>query len=102
MLTQFPAPFAARHAIGAEQQEGDAEQLSLVETDELLHLNFPRFLHLFAELHDEAESEDGGETPTEEVARTDLLRQPAIERDADEENEQIGECFIDLGRMTRE
>lgn len=55
----FFAELAAQEAVEADGNEGDAEDLSLVEPDGVDHLDFPCFLNVFEKLDEEAEGEDG-------------------------------------------
>ena len=73
MLLERATPFAAQEAVETDNDEGDAEQLPLVETNRGAHGLLPRFLHLLAILHEEAEGEDGGQTVAEEEACADAL-----------------------------
>ena len=68
MLAQSPCPFTSKPAIGADDDEGDREQLPLVETYDTEHVKFPWLLHVLEELHEEAETEDACKQPAEEIA----------------------------------
>ena len=48
----------AEQAVDANRHEGEGKELALVEPDEVLHVQFPRFLHLFEILYKEAEGEE--------------------------------------------
>ena len=78
------------------------EQLSLVEVNDGLHLLFPRFLHLFEVFHKESEGEDAGEAESEEVARSHFVWPFAIEPECDKEEDEIGNGFVELSRVSGE
>ena len=80
----------AEQAVDANRHEGEGKELALVEPDEVLHVQFPRFLHLFEILYKEAEGEDGGEAEPEEVTSAYLVGIFAIEPQSNKEKEEIG------------
>ena len=92
----------AEQAVDANRHERKRKQLPLVEAYEVLHVQFPRFLHLFEILYKEAEGEDGGEAEPEEVTSAHLVGIFAIEPQSNKEKEEIGYCFIELSWMAGE
>ena len=83
------------HAPYAQHHEGDAEELAHVECHAYLEVA----LHLFEELHEEAESEDGGEAVAEEEACAYLARHAAVEPPADEAEQGVGNSLVELCRV---
>ena len=81
-----------QHTPDAEHYEGDAEKLTHIERHAYLEIA----LHLFAELHEEAEGEDGGEAVAEEEAGAHLTGHAAIEIPAEESEHGIGDSLIEL------
>ena len=67
--SQFLEPFTADHAGDAEDDEGDAEELSHVKRHGILEVN----LCLFGELNEETGGENQGEAQTEEKAGTNFF-----------------------------
>ena len=58
-------------------------------------------MHLFEELDEEAEREDGRQAVAEEIAGAHFLAVAAIEPQAGEEENKIGDGFVKLSRMAR-
>lgn len=73
--------------------------MSLVEPDGVDHLDFPCFLNVFEKLDEEAEGEDGRQAPAEEKSRANAVAVAAVEPQADEEEHEIGNGFVELARM---
>lgn len=73
----------------------------MIESDGCHEALFPRFLHLFEELDEEAEREDGRQAVAEEIAGAHFLAVAAIEPQAGEEENKIGDGFVKLSRMAR-
>lgn len=94
-LGQFLAEFAACHAIGSQQDEGDAQYLAHVDG----HGGFPCFLHLFGVFDEETGREDGGQAETEIEARTDFLRIFMVKHVSGNEKYEIANGFIELAGM---
>lgn len=94
LLAPFLAELAAQEAVEADGNEGDAEELSLVEPDGVDHLDFPCFLNVFEKLDEEAEGEDGRQAPAEEKSRANAVAVAAVEPQADEEEHEIGNGFV--------
>lgn len=94
-LGQFLAEFAACHAIGSQQDEGDAQYLAHVDG----HGGFPCFLHLFGVFDEETGREDGGQAETEIEARTDFLRIFMVKHVSGNEKYEIADGFIELAGM---
>lgn len=94
----FVAVYQAGHA---QRDEGDAEQLALVQSYEFLHLELPRFLHLLEYFHEEAERENAGQAPAEVEARAHFLRPLAVEPEARCENQQVGHGLVELSGVAR-
>ena len=71
----FPSlgQLTAEQTVDANRHEGKWEELSLVEPDEVLHVQLPRFLHLFEILYKETEGENGGEAKSKEIASAHLV-----------------------------
>ena len=92
--------FSPEQAIESNGHKGEGEQLSLVEVDDGLHLLFPRFLHLFEVFHKESEGEDAGEAESKEKARSHFVRPFAIEPECDKEEDEIGNGFVELSRVS--
>ena len=99
------------HAPTAEEDEGDAEELTHVESHAALEID----LLLLEELDEEAEGEDGGEAKAEMEAgarsgfrcqgrgarsESGLVGVPIDEGSKDEDDE-VGDGFVELGGMAR-
>ena len=89
----------AEQAVDANRHEGKRKQLPLVEAYEVLHVQFPRFLHLFEVFDKKSEGEDCGQAESEEIASADLVGVFAIEPKSDEEENKIGYSFVELSWM---
>lgn len=96
------APLAPQHAVETDNDEGQAEQLALVQPDGLLHGQFPRLLHFLEKFHQQAEGEDGAQAVTEEEALPHPLFVFAVEPQADNEKEEVGHGLIELAGMARQ
>ena len=83
------------HAPHTEHHEGDAEELTHIER----HAHLKVALHLLAELHEEAEGEDGGEAVAEEEAGAHLARHALVEPPPDEPEHGVGHGLVELCRM---
>ena len=97
MLSNLPQPFAAHHAIHTHDDEGDAQDLTHVEG----HALFEIHLHFLHKLHKETEGEDRGQTETEEKASPYPIPHLPVEDKTDDEDDEIGDGFVELGWMTR-
>ena len=74
--------------------------MALVEPDGVNHLDFPCLLDVFEKLNEEAEGEDGRQTPAEEKPRADAFAVAAVEPQASEEEHEIGNSFVELAGVT--
>ena len=101
MLLKRATPFAAQEAVETDNDEGDAEQLPLVETNRGAHGLLPRLLHLLAILHEEAEGEDGRQAVAEEEACADALAVLPVQPEAHEEEDEVGNGLVQLSRVAR-
>lgn len=81
----------------AEEDEGDAEQLTHVEEHAVLEID----LVLLGVLDEDAGGEDEEEAEAEEETRADLLRLTAIEVPVDEEEQGVTQSLVELARMAR-
>ena len=77
--------FTAKHAVKPDQDEGDGEQLALVDANQAVHVEFPGLLHLFEELYAETEDENKGKAETEEEAGADFIAMGPIKQPTDDE-----------------
>ena len=102
MLLERATPFAAQEAVETDNDEGDAEQLPLVETNRGAHGLLPWFLHLLAILHEEAEGEDGRQAVAEEEACAEPLGTLAPQIPHQEEEAEIGYCLVELSGVSRQ
>ena len=95
------------HAVYADDDEGNAEELPHIEK----HATFKLHLLNFEELDEETEGKDGGKAISEVEASADgdgrgrglrLSFVPLVIDDyANDEDEQIGKSLIELGWMAR-
>ena len=90
-------------AVGEEEKhyaacdKGKAEPLPHVEG----HAAFKVHLLFFDEFDEEAHSEEGYEPPSEEDAGTQLAILLAVDKETDQEDNEIGDRLIELGWMFR-
>ena len=92
--------FATEHAVKPDENEGNGEQLALVDANQALHVEFPGLLHLFEELYAETEDEDESKTEAEEKAGADFFAMTAIKQPTDDEQHEIGDGFVELGGVS--
>ena len=101
LFAQCTALFPAQQAVKSEHDQGDAQELSLIEADGLNHGEFPRFLHLLEHLYKETESEDARQAPAEVKTCAHLLLPAAVKGQRQQEEDEIldqlnGEAFRQL------
>ena len=95
---KFPEPASADHTGDAQRDEGDAQPLSHVERHALLKAH----LLLLDELDEEAEGEYRCQAEAEEDARPHRVAVASVEQPAGKEDDQVGECLVELCRVTCE
>lgn len=101
LFAQLLAVFTAQPAIEAEHHKGDAQHLSLIQSDGLNHRQLPRLLHFLEELYEETEGEDTRQDPAKEIARAYFRFVAFVEPQTDGEEEQIEQGFVELSWMSR-
>ena len=79
------SPVNAKQAKNADDDEGNGKHLTLVESDDTDHFEFPRLLHFLEDFHKEAEGKDGSEAETEEESGPYALGPSAVKPKTDEE-----------------
>ena len=89
LFAQLLTVFTAQPAIEAEYHKGDAQHLSLIQSDGLNHRQLPRLLHFLEELYEETEGEDTRQDPAKEIARAYFRFVAFVEPQTDGEEEQI-------------
>ena len=92
--------FAAKHAVKPDQDEGNGKQLALIDANQALHVEFPGLLHLFEELYAETEDENKDKAEAEEKAGADFIAMGAIKQPTDDEEDEIGDGFVELGGVS--
>ena len=98
-LAQLAAVLTTYPAVGAYEDEGNGEHLTLIETDSTDHVEFPRLLHVFKEFDEEAEREDTRQHPAEEEARAHLGLIVPVEPEAYGEEQEVECCLEELARI---
>ena len=79
VLNPFP------QIVTTDSDEGQAEQLALIQADHSAHGLLPGFLHFLEIFDKQAEGEDAEQAPTEVETRTDALAVLAVDHEAHDE-----------------
>jgi hypothetical protein len=97
-LTPMVSFFAGvEHEPDAADDEGDAQELTHVKGHALLKIH----LDLLAELNEESEREDEQNAQSEEEPRAHALGLVAVERPANEKEQDVGQRLIQLSGVAR-
>ena len=94
VLNPFP------QIIATDGDEGEAEQLALIQADHSAHGLLPGLLHFLEIFDKQAEGEDAEQAPTEVETRTDALAILAVDHETHDEEQEVGDGFVELRRVT--